>query len=301
MRRIALSGLLAVSLCSAALAEDVTIQTAQGPVTLPAEPRTVAVYDMAALDTLQALGVTPAGTIDKVLVPALRDAAKDAAHVGTLFEPDLEALAGLAPDLVIVGGRSSPQLQSVSHVATAIDMTIDTDLLPEARARIDAYGTLFGKEDRAARMHATLDEKLATLKEAAQGHDTAMIVMTNGPKMSAYGKDSRFGWIYDATGLSEAAQHLDNAKHGQAITHEFIAQANPDWLLVVDSGAAIGEDGQGAAQTLTSDLVAGTTAWSKGQVIYLDPAANYISAGGYGALVATLDQLTKALTDSPAS
>lgn len=301
MRRIALSGLLAVSLCSAALAEDVSIQTAQGQVTLPAEPKTVAVYDMAALDTIQAMGVTPAGTIDSIMVPALRDAAKDAAHVGTLFEPDLEALAGLAPDLVIVGGRSSTQLESVSQVATAIDMTIDTDLLPEARARIDAYGKLFGKEDRAAQMDATLDEKLAALKEAAQGHDNAMIVMTNGPKMSAYGKDSRFGWIFGATGLAEAASHLDEATHGQAITHEFIAQANPDWLLVVDRGAAIGEDGQGAAQTLTSDLVAGTTAWSKGQVIYLDPAANYISAGGYGSLIATLDQLTKALTDSPAS
>ncbi|WP_378947126.1 siderophore ABC transporter substrate-binding protein [Paracoccus sp. R86501] len=301
MRRIALSGLMAVTLSSAALAQDVSIQTAQGPVELPAKPQTVAVYDMAALDTLQAMGVTPAGTIDEIMVPALREGAKDAAHVGTLFEPDLEALAGLAPDLVIVGGRSSTQLQTVSQVATAIDMTIDTDLLPEARDRIDAYGTLFGKEDRAAQMHATLDDKLATLKKAAEGHDNAMIVMTNGPKMSAYGKDSRFGWIFDAAGLAEAAPHLDNATHGQAITHEFIAEANPDWLLVVDRGAAIGEDGQGAKATLTSDLVAGTTAWSKGQVVYLDPAANYIAAGGYGSLIATLDQLTKALTDSPAS
>ena len=171
MRRIALSGLMAVALSSAAFAQGVTIQTAQGPVELPAKPQTVAVYDMAALDTLQAMGVTPAGTIDKILVPALREGARDAAHVGTLFEPDLEALAGLAPDLVIVGGRSSTQLQTVSQVATAIDMTIDTDLLPEARARIDAYGTLFGKEDRAAQMHATLDEKLAALKKAAEGHD----------------------------------------------------------------------------------------------------------------------------------
>jgi iron complex transport system substrate-binding protein len=301
MRRIALSGLLAVSLCSTAFAGDVTIDTAQGPVALPQSPQTVAVYDMAALDTLQVLGVRVAGTIDEIKVPALKDGAKDAAHVGTLFETNLEALAGLAPDLVIVGGRSSTQLQAVSQVANAIDMTIDTDLIPEARGRITAYGTLFDKQDRAAELTATLDDKLAALKDAAQGHDSAMIVMTNGPKMSAYGKDSRFGWIYDATGLSEAAQHLDNAKHGQAISHEFIAQANPDWLLVVDRGAAIGEDGQGAEQTLTSDLVAGTTAWSKGQVIYLDPAANYLAAGGYGALTATLDQLTKALANSPAS
>lgn len=301
MRRIALSGLLAVSLCSAAFAADVTIDTAQGPVALPQSPQKVAVYDMAALDTLQALGVPVAGTIGDIKLPALKEAAKDATPIGTLFEPDLEALAGLAPDLVIVAGRSSPQLQAVSQVAPAIDMTIDADLVPQARDRITAYGTLFDKADRAAELTATLDEKLAALKQAAAGHDTAMIIMTNGPKMSAYGKDSRFGWMYDATGLTEAAQHLDEATHGQAISHEFIAQANPDWLLVVDRGAAIGEDGQGAEQTLTSDLVAGTTAWSKGQVVYLDPAANYLAAGGYSALTGTLDQLTKALADSPAS
>ena len=58
MRRIALSGLMAVALSSAALssaasAQNVGIQTAQGLVELPANPQRVAVYDMAALDTLQ--------------------------------------------------------------------------------------------------------------------------------------------------------------------------------------------------------------------------------------------------------
>lgn len=301
MRRIALSGLLALSLSSAAWAEDVTIETAQGPVTLPAKPATVAVYDMAALDTLTALGVTPAGTIDNIVIPALREAVPDAAPVGTLFEPDLEALAGLGPDLVVVGGRSATQLDAVSQVAPAIDMTLGTDMVADAQARIAAYGILFDKENEAAALSATLDEKQAALRAAAQGQGTALIVLTNGPKMAAYGKDSRFGWIFGASGLTEAVEGLDQATHGQAISHEFIAETNPDWLLVVDRGAAIGEDGQGAKATLDSALVEGTTAWQKDQVIYLDPAAAYVSAGGYGAMTALLDQLTAALSDGPAN
>ncbi|CAM3398992.1 siderophore ABC transporter substrate-binding protein [Paracoccus nototheniae] len=300
MRRIALSGLLATALCAAplaALAQEITVPTAQGPVTLPGTPQSVAVYDMAALDTITALGVAPTGTIDRILVPALRDAAGDAAPVGTLFEPDLEALAGLAPDLVIVGGRSATQLSAVSQVAPAIDMTLGTDLLADARARIEGYGALFNKTDEAAALTATLDDKLAGLDKAAADQGSMLIVMTNGPKMSAYGKDSRFGWIFAATGMAEAVPGLDQANHGQAISHEFIAEANPDWLLVVDRGAAIGADGQGAEATLRSALVEGTTAWQQDQVIYLDPAATYIAAGGYGALTATLDQLTAALSD----
>lgn len=299
MRRIASPALLATALMTAPVAAlaQVTVDTAQGPVTLQDNPDSVAVYDMAALDTITALGVTPTGSIDNILVPALRDAAAGATPVGTLFEPDLEALAGLAPDLVIVGGRSSTQLAAVSQVAPAIDMTFGPDLLADARAQIDAYGALFAKTAQAEEMTATLDARLADLRAAADGQGTALIVMTNGPKMSAYGAGSRFGWIFDATGLEEAVPGLDDATHGQAISHEFIAQADPDWLLVVDRGAAIGEDGQGAMETLRSDLVAGTTAWQQNHVIQLDPAATYISAGGYGSTMAVLDQLTQAFAD----
>lgn len=299
MRRIASPALLATALMTAPVAAlaQVTVDTAQGPVTLQDTPDSVAVYDMAALDTITALGVTPTGSIDNILVPALRDAAAGATPVGTLFEPDLEALAGLAPDLVIVGGRSSTQLAAVSQVAPAIDMTFGPDLLADTRARIDAYGALFAKTAQAEEMTATLDARLANLRAAADGQGTALIVMTNGPKMSAYGAGSRFGWIFDATGLEEAVPGLDDATHGQAISHEFIAQADPDWLLVVDRGAAIGEDGQGAMETLRSDLVAGTTAWQQDQVIRLDPAAAYISAGGYASTMAVLDQLTQAFAD----
>lgn len=295
MHRLLLSGLVAAALAMPAAAE-ITVATAQGDVTLPQMPQSVAVFDMAALDSLLALGIQPAGTIENVTVPALRAQVEGAARVGTLFEPDLEALAGLAPDLIVVGGRSSTQLATVSQVAPAIDMTFGTDLLADARARIDGYGAIFGKESEAAELNAALDAQVAALREAAEGGGRALIVLTNGTRMSAYGKDSRFGWLFDAAGLEEAAPGLDEATHGQAITHEFIAETNPDWLFVVDRGAAIGEDGQGAEATLRSALVEGTTAWTEGQVVYLDPGAAYISAGGYQALSRLMGQLTEAFT-----
>lgn len=295
MRHAALSGLMAIALGTAAAAGDVTIATARGEVSLPATPETVAVYDMAALDSLIALGVAPAATIDDVYLPALREAVgADTARVGTLFEPDLEALAGIGPDLIVVGGRSSPQLDAVAQLGTAIDMTLGDDLLASAKERIEAYGALFARQDRAAEMVADIDAGLAALRDQSEDRGTMLVVMTSGPKISAYGVDSRFGWIHEATGLAEAVEGVDRADHGQGISHEFIAEADPDWLVVIDRSAAIGEGAQGAEQTLSSELVAGTRAWSSGQVIYLDPAASYIAAGGYGALTGTLERLTGA-------
>lgn len=294
MNRFVLPFLAALSIGTAAMAEDVTITTAQGEVTLPALPEKVVAYDVAAIDTLLSLGVPLAGVPDNLYLADLD--AGDAVTVGTLFEPDLEALAGLAPGLIVVGGRSVTQLEPVSQIAPAIDMTIGPDLIAEAEARIDAYGTLFGKTEEAAALITSLDEKLAALKSAAEGKGTALMVMTNGPKMAAYGPGSRFGWLHDQTGMAPAIANLSNEEtHGNVLTHEAIAEANPDWLFVLDRGAAVGEEGASAEQTLKSPLVEGTNAWKNGNVVYLPAAELYIGGGGWGSLVKVVDTLTEAL------
>ena len=204
MNRLRLSGLLAVTLAFAmpALAGNVSVPTARGEVAVPATPSRVAVFDVAAIDTLLALGITPAGIPSRLYVDYL--AGLEATPVGTLFEPDLEALAALGPDLIIVGGRSAPQAEALAPIAPVIDMTIATDIPAEGRARIEAYGTLFGRQAEAAVLAAAYDARLAEAQEAVAGQGRALIVQTNGPKISAYGKGSRFGWLHSTLGLPEA-------------------------------------------------------------------------------------------------
>lgn len=291
-RRAAAAAVLALSPLSA-LAQDVTITTATGDVTLPAAPARIAVLDIAAIDTLSALGVAPHGVPDNLYVPYLADLAGTATVVGTLFEPDLEALATLAPDLIIAGGRSSTQVEPLSQVAPTIDMTIWEDVVGEGRARIAAYGTLFGKADKAADLTAALDAKLSEVTAAATGKGKALILQTNGPKVSAYGKGSRFGWIHTALAIPEAYENLNPETHGDAVSFEFIAEAKPDWIIVVDRAAAIGEPAS-ATDTLANPLVAGTKAGQKGQIIYLSSTPIYIAGGGYTSLMTTLDELLAA-------
>ncbi|MFD1796567.1 siderophore ABC transporter substrate-binding protein [Paracoccus aurantiacus] len=298
MRPFAAALFTSAMLAFPALAEDVTIATAQGDVTLPAPPANVVAFDVAAIDSLNALGVTPAAVPDQLYVPALvENEALKLDTVGTLFEPDLEKLAGLAPDLIIVGGRSAAQKDAVAQVAPAINMTIGPDLIGDAKARIDAYGSLFAKSEDAAKLNDSIDTRLAELKAAGEGKGTALVLMTNGPKIAAYGTGSRFGWLHDATGMAPAIADLSNEdRHGNALTPEAIADANPDWLLVLDRGAAVGEEGQSAEATLKTPLIEGTTAWQKGQVVYLPAAEMYIGGGGYGSLMSVTDALLAALT-----
>ena len=123
-------------------------------------------------------------------------------------------LAVLAPDLVIVGGRSSTQFDAVSPLAPVIDMTIWDDPMAEARARLAAYGTLFDKAETAA----ALADKIKVVRQAVAGKGDALIVMTNGPKLSTYGRGTRFDWLHDTLGLPEAYPHLESQVHGDAIS-----------------------------------------------------------------------------------
>ncbi|MBD0415404.1 siderophore ABC transporter substrate-binding protein [Oryzicola mucosus] len=287
----------AAILVSGFAAQAAEISTAKGPVTIDATPAKIAVFDIAALDTIDRLGIKPAGIPEKLYVSYLDDLKQGSEVVGDLFEPNLEALSALGPDLIIVGGRSSTKAEATAQVAPTIDMTMDgDDLIVQAKERLASYGDLFDRKDEAQAAIKELEAEVAAARAAVQGKGKGLIIMTNGPKVSAYGAGSRFGWIHAALGLPPAVETIEASGHGEAVSFEFIREANPDWLLVLDRAAAIGSGEQGAKATLDNELVAQTTAWKTGQVIYMPAPEFYIAAGGVQSMQSVMATITKAFS-----
>lgn len=285
-------------LAANANAAPVTIKTSQGDVSVEPNPDSLVVMDIAAIDTIDALGVTIDGAPGKLFVDYLDDVAASAKPMGSLHEPDYRALSLLKPELIIVGGRSSGKLDQTSKIAPSIDMTLYGDnVTSEARERLSAYGKLFEKETEASALLKQYDDTIAALKETASDKGNALVIMTNGPKVSAYGSESRFGWLYSLSGLPAASDSLKEATHGDAISFEFILEANPDWLLVIDRGAAIGQESVSAKATLDNELIHKTKAWQQDQIIYLNSADIYIASGGIQSQMRTINQLKTALSD----
>ncbi|WP_105382975.1 siderophore ABC transporter substrate-binding protein [Neorhizobium alkalisoli] len=296
IRPIVAAAAFAFSVLSAHAAE---ISTARGPVAIEKTPAKVAVFDIAAIDTLDRIGIKPAGVPEKLYLSRLDSLKQGAAVVGDLFELDLEALSALSPDLIIVGGRSSTKVDTAVKVAQTIDMTMDgDDLIAQAKERLAAYGALFGKQAEAEKAASELDDQIRAAKAAVAGRGKGLIIMTNGPKVTAYGPGSRFGWVHAALDLPPAVPDVKAADHGEAVSFEFISKANPDWLLVLDRAAAIGSGEQGAKATLDNELVAQTIAWKKGQVIYLPAAEFYIAAGGVQSMQRVLATVAEAFADA---
>lgn len=280
-----------------AAAEPVTIAHARGETVLAQRPARVVVFDPAALDTLDALGVEVVGVPDAVLPGALK-AYGDEHHVkvGTLFEPDYEAVAALAPDLIIVGGRSAPKYGELAALAPTIDLTIDPKaFIAGARANVELLGRIFGRQKEAVALDRRIEAARARVKQVAPQAGRVLMVMVNGGKLSAYGAGSRFGWLYGDLGLTPVATGKAGDTHGDVISFEYILKTNPDWLLVLDRDVAIGRASGAAQAVLDNDIIAATTAAKADHIVYLDAPRWYLTGGGGLALAETLESLASAL------
>ena len=264
-------------------AGSIKVQTAHGEAVVPQNPERVAVYDLGAVDTLSKLGVKIGASVDAQRLAYLDAPLKDAVKAGTLFEPNYEALNAYNPQLIVIGSRMAKDKVSseLAKLAPTIDMTAQTDNMKEsAKARIDAYAKIFGKQAEGDALKAEIDKTFADAKAAAQGKGKGLVILVNAGKLSAFGPDSRLGgWIHRDIGVPAADEAIKEGSHGQPVSFEYIKEKNPDWLFVLDRSAAIGEEGQAAREVLNNPLVAQSTAWKKGQVVYLPPET-YLAAGG---------------------
>ena len=128
---------------------------------------------------------------------------------------------------------------------------------------------------------------------------TALMMMVNGGKLTVYGPGSRFGWLHDELGLTPAVPNTQAATHGEAVSFEFILKPDPDWLIVLDRDAAVGQAGTSARQVLDNDLIAATKAAKSGRIVYVDPARWYIVGGGGAAFTTIVQDMASALEAKP--
>lgn len=252
-----------------------------GTTIVPENPETIVVFDFGVIDILDHLGVEIAA-LPKANVPSYLSQFEGDQYenAGTLFEPDFEMLANLDPDLIIISGRTQESYKDLSDLAPTLFMEIDTDdYLGSFEHNVTLLGKIFDQEDEAIAAVDQIKIAVDDLVEIVPADKVSLIILTNDGAVSAYGPGSRFGIIHDDFGIPPVTNEIDVTTHGQNISFEYIANANPDYLFVLDRNAATGGDGE-ASSTIDNDLVNGTTAAKEGNIIYLTPDYWYLSSGG---------------------
>ena len=89
--------------------------------------------------------------------------------MGTLFEPDYEALHRYNSQLVITGGPGAEAYEQLAKNATTIDLTVDNgNIRTSGEKQMETLARIFGKEARAAELKAQIDALFAQTREAAK-------------------------------------------------------------------------------------------------------------------------------------
>ena len=281
---------------STAKEETLEVNDSNGKVTVPKNPKKVVVFDNGSLDTLDALGVG-----DKVVgaatdnLPAYLDDYKKVDSAGGIKEPDLEKINQMKPDLIIISGRQSDFLEQLKEIAPTMYLAVDTsDTWNSIKQNVETLGKIFGKEKAAEKQLAALETSNKETKEkAVESKDKALTVLVNEGQLSTYGKDSRFGIVYDTFGFAEADDAIKASTHGQSVSYEYVLDKNPDVLFVVDRTKAIGGDDSNN-NVADNELVAQTTAGKDKKVISLQPDVWYLSGGGLESVKMMLEDVNQA-------
>lgn len=296
---LALFSIIALAACSSAeqvsTSQDITIKTSTGETTVPSNPQKIVVLDYGVADSLRALGKedTIVGMPKDSLPTYLKDLKdkKEITNVGNLREVNLETVAELEPDLIILSSRTQDQQAEFEKIAPAIYFENSTsDYLNSVKTNATELAKLFGDE-----VVKEAESKLAdidTLVQTAQDKNkdtqlTTLTVLLNEGSMAGIAPDGRYSFIYKTLDfqptdlkLKENTQGNQGRSHGSSLSLESVSQINPDIIFVVDRTLAIGGDDTQNSDILNNALIQDTNAGKNKKIITLTPDLWYLSGGG---------------------
>ena len=279
----------------------VTIAHKLGTTVIEQRPQRVAVLDMNEVDFLDQLGVPVAGMV-KDYVPHFLARYKDDAGIrdlGAIVQPNLEHIHALKPDLVLMTSIQANHYKELSQIAPTLHFDVDyqnsqSQHIDVVKQHLLTLGRIFGKEDIASQKAAELDAKVMAARKVTQARpEKALIVLHNNGAFSAFGVQSRYGFVFDALGVKPASSAIEAGLHGQPISSEFIQQANPDIIYVVDRTAVMEHRPVMTAEQMGNPLLRQTNAWKTGRVVFVDADAWYITAASVTSLKLVIDDVLK--------
>ena len=269
-------------------ATTVEITDIYGTVTVPINPKNVVALDNRTFETLSDWGIALAAA-PKAIMPSDSPYVSDDSvqDIGSHNDPNLEVIAAVDPELVIVGQRFAGRYEEIKAlVPNAIVINLNFDVSADAATPGEnlvnglknstmALGAIFDKNEEAAQLVADFDAVIAEAKSAYNGTDTIMSVVVSGGEIgfSAPRSGRVWGPMYEVFGWVSALD-VDGATsdhQGDDISVEAIAQSNPDWLFVLDRDAATSA---AAEATPASDVInnapalQNTTAVTQEQIVY---------------------------------
>ncbi|UVY83937.1 iron-siderophore ABC transporter substrate-binding protein [Brachybacterium sp. NBEC-018] len=211
-----------------------SVEHARGTSEVPADPQRVVVLEPVELDTAVALGVTPVGAAvasNVAGIPAYLGV-DGVEPVGTVPEPDLEAIAALKPDLILgTESRHSKLYDQLDAIAPTVYMASQADPWQENALLV---GEALGQEEQAQALLDDHEQRCEEIKgelDLDEGTTANLIRPRDETTLSLYGPTSFAGSALECVGLTIPDREWQDGLQAD-LSPENILDARADHVLV---------------------------------------------------------------------
>lgn len=220
-----------------------TVPHAMGTTTIPERPQRVVVLDTGELDAALALGVTPVGAVttdvSSGFLSYLAEGAAGVEQVGTIGEPNLEAIAALRPDLIL---SNQVRHEELYDELSAIAPTVFAERVGavwKENFLLDAQA--LGLEQRAEEALAGYERDAAALGERlGEPAPTVSPLRFVAGTVRAYTPESFIGTVLADIGLAQPDLPADEVPQFAELSPEQLTLADADVVLYSSYGDAAG-------------------------------------------------------------
>lgn len=220
------------SAAPAAGAFPVTVEAANGAVTIPERPERIVSLSPTATEILFAIGAGP----QVIAVDDQSNHPPEAPRTSLSgFKPNTEAIVEQRPDLVVLANDIDGVVGELTKLRVPVLLEPSAATLDDAYDQVTDLGAATGNADAAAKVAA---EMKATLDElAAAAPKDKKLTYYHELDVTSYSvtSDTFLGRIYALFGLTNIADAAPDPAGGYPkLSAEFIAKADPDLIFLAD-------------------------------------------------------------------
>lgn len=217
----------------------VTIEAANGEVTLDEQPERIVSLSPSATEILFAIGAE-----DQVIAADEYSTYPASAPTTDLsaYDPNVEAIAGYEPDLVVIANDSNGIVKALAKLDIPTIINPAPATIEEGYDGVAALGLATGHVDETATviadMRAEVDKALA-----AAPRESLRVYHELDENLYAASSHSFIGSVYDALGATNVADAADRTKSGYPqLTEEAVIAADPELIVITDQVSYTADD-----------------------------------------------------------
>ncbi len=278
-------------------AAERTVDTNYGPVNVEGTPQRVVALGENALDAALSLGMQPVGALASRGGTDVPDYLKEKAGaitlVGTVREPNLEAVLALQPDLILAS-TELPQAQYDRLSLIAPTVVPKGGTFQDWRKVVSVYGHALGKGDESKQRIAEIDARVASMRERLSGNPQVSVIRWNPQGPFIMSSQLFVGQLLDAIGFKPNELSTQTRKpHTDILSLENLSKADADWIFL----ATLNADGRKALEEAKQQPAFNRlSAVQNDHVVTVDGQV-WSSSSGYMAAQRVLDDVEKVLLD----